>query len=330
MLFRMDAEKAHNLALWAVSTEILKVQIPENKRLQTKAFGKKLLHPVGLAAGFDKNACAINGFAQLGFSFVEVGTVTPLAQEGNPKPRIFRLPHAQAIVNRLGFNNEGIENLMNNIEASLPLVPLGINIGKNKNTPNEKALNDYAKCLNKAKKIADYVVVNVSSPNTPGLRNLQDRSPLKYLLTALREIANNTKLFVKIAPDLNDENLRAIVETTIECKFDGIVATNTTIQRPDVEQTFEREAGGLSGAPLKELALQITRKTREISGNTLEIIGVGGIFTGKDVFERLKAGANVCQIYTALIYRGPFALKTILQELLQVMDETQTQNITEL
>lgn len=326
----MDAESAHNLALWAISTEILHVQVPKNKRLETKAFGKCLQHPVGLAAGFDKNASAINGFAQLGFSFIEVGTVTPLAQEGNPKPRIFRLPHAQAIVNRLGFNNEGIENLMNNIEASQHTIPLGINIGKNKNTTNENALNDYAKCLKKTRKLADYVVVNVSSPNTPGLRNLQHPSELKYLLTALREIAKNTKLFVKIAPDINDEQLRTIVETTIECNFNGIVATNTTIQKPDVELPFERETGGLSGAPLKELALQITRKTREICGNTLEIIGVGGIFTGKDLFERIKAGANACQIYTALIYRGPFAVRTILQELLQTMDEAGIENITQL
>lgn len=326
----MDAESAHNLALWAISTEILNVQIPKNKRLETKAFGKTLQHPVGLAAGFDKNACAINGFAQLGFSFIEVGTATPLAQEGNPKPRIFRLPHAQAIVNRLGFNNQGIENLMNNIEASQPTIPLGINIGKNKNTPNENALNDYAKCLKKTKKLADYLVVNVSSPNTPGLRNLQDPSKLKYLLTALREIANNTKLFVKIAPDLSDEHLRTIVETTIECKFNGIVAVNTTTQKPDIQLPFERENGGLSGAPLRATALEITRKIREICGNSLEIIGVGGIFTGNDVFERLKAGANACQIYTALIYRGPFAVPKILQELLQIMDEAGIENITEL
>ncbi len=294
-----------------------------DKRLEKKLFGLTFKNPVGLAAGFDKNAQFIPEFASMGFGFIEVGTVTPLAQPGNPEPRLFRLPQDQALINRMGFNNDGMEEAYKNLLNRPKGLIVGGNIGKNKVTPNEQAESDYIKCFEKLFPVVDYFVVNVSSPNTPDLRKLQEKEPLENLLKTL-QAANNRKaqpkpILLKIAPDLNNGQLDDILEIAANINLDGIIATNTTIDRSGLktsEASLEKIGnGGLSGAPVFHQSTEIIKYIRE-RNTQIPIIAVGGIMTGEDALAKINAGADLVQIYTGLVYRGPALISEINKAIL--------------
>lgn len=312
-LFHLEAERAHALSLialdWAPS---FCFQPTQGKPV--KAFGLDFAHPVGLAAGLDKNGEHLDGLAKLGFSFIEVGTVTPKPQVGNPKPRLFRIPSAQAIINRMGFNNLGVDALVNNVKKSRYKGILGINIGKNKDTPIDKASEDYLHCFRKVYEHASYVTINISSPNTPELRQLQQGHYLADLLSVLQQeqqklqdqFQRHVPLLLKVSPDENQETLKEMAEIIIRNNIEGIIATNTTCSREAVKDLpHADEVGGLSGRPVRDLSLNCLRFFKEYLGNTVTVIGVGGIDSVESAQEKLKAGASLIQVYTGLIYQGP-------------------------
>lgn len=278
------------------------------------AFDTELPHGFGLAAGFDKNGLALEGLYALGFAFVEVGTVTPLPQPGNEKPRMFRLPEHEAIVNRLGFNSLGAQEVARNLARTDTPMPYGINIGKNRWTPNEDAWKDYREAARILKPFGRYFAINVSSPNTPGLRALQSTDDLRRLVDAVRDAGVEKPLFVKVSPDQADDELVELAQFAATAKV-GVIATNTTLSRPGVNTTHE---GGLSGVPLRNRALAVCRLLRQAAGRDVEIIAVGGISTGQDLADRLEAGATACQVYTSFVYRGPQTVRLILDEYLSV------------
>jgi len=337
-LFKLDPEKVHHLV-----TNNLKLfnRFPggaaliralcdlKNPGLEKEVFGLKFKNPVGLAAGFDKNGEFIGEMANLGFGCVEVGTVTPLPQEGNPKPRMFRLPDDGALINRMGFNNKGVDAVAKNIavfrskaDKRQKDVIIGGNIGKNKSTPNEEAVNDYIKCFDRLFDVVDYFVVNVSSPNTPGLRDLQEKEPLTQLLNALqqRNLKNGISrpILLKIAPDLTNGQLDDIVEIVQNSKIAGIIATNTTISRNGLisKDGLKNETGGLSGLPLTKRSTDVISYLSNKSNGEFPIIGVGGIHTPEDAIEKLQAGASLVQLYTGFIYAGPGLIKRINKSIL--------------
>jgi dihydroorotate dehydrogenase len=297
--------------------------MPARKDLEKTLWGLTFKNPVGLAAGFDKDAKYTDELASLGFGFVEIGTVTPVAQPGNDQPRLFRLPADQALINRMGFNNGGAVAAAKRLQKRTSDIIIGGNIGKNKITPNEEAISDYEKCFHALFDVVDYFVVNVSSPNTPNLRALQEKEPLKQLLHHLQTL-NSLKskpkpILLKIAPDLTDSQLDDIIEIIQETKLAGIVATNTTISREDLK-TPEKEvtaigAGGLSGLPVKERATEVIRYISKHANGTIPIIAVGGIFTAADAQEKLDAGASLVQVYTGFVYEGPMIVKKICEGL---------------
>jgi dihydroorotate dehydrogenase len=333
LLFRVDAEKVHHLVFNLLSFQS---KIPgirslfralfslDNKKLEKEVFGIKFRNPVGLAAGFDKDAKLIDPLETLGFGFVEIGTLTPLAQAGNDTPRLFRLPQDQALINRMGFNNEGVLAAIERLKKRKSKIVVGGNIGKNKLTPNEKALDDYAICFEALYNFVDYFVLNISSPNTPGLRELQDKEPLRKLLFHIKKLAAakpvTKPVLLKIAPDLTHGQLDDIIEILQETKMDGVIATNTTISRELLKTPKDNvEAignGGVSGKPLTKRATDVIRYLRQKLGPTFPIIGVGGIMTTQDALEKLEAGADLIQIYTGFIYEGPGFVKRINQEIL--------------
>jgi dihydroorotate dehydrogenase len=285
-----------------------------------ECFGITFPNRVGLAAGLDKNGECIDAFAAMGFGFVEVGTVTPKPQPGNDKPRLFRLPEHEAIINRFGFNNKGVDYLIEQVKAANFKGVLGINIGKNKNTPDENALEDYLICLDKVYPYATYITVNISSPNTPGLRNLQYGEALDSLLSGLKkrqqelaEIHNKyIPLLIKIAPDLSEEEVKSIANSLLKANIDGVIATNTTLDRTPVEgHQHAEEAGGLSGKVLTDKSLVVTKQLSEALNGAIPIIGVGGISSKEDADARIKAGASLVQVYSAFIYQGPALIKEI-------------------
>ncbi len=295
----------------------------EQKDLAKQVFGLDFPHPVGLAAGFDKDARWIDALSDLGFAFIEIGTVTPKPQAGNPQPRLFRLKKDRALINRMGFNNQGVQAAVERLKKRNSKVIVGGNIGKNKVTPNAEAVNDYVICFDALFDYVDYFVVNVSSPNTPGLRELQEKGPLLEILNALQvrnRAQKNTKpILLKIAPDLNEDQLNDIVDIVKESGIDGLIASNTTIDRSGL-QTSESEVleignGGLSGAPVKNRSTEVIRHLNERSGGTIPIIGVGGIANAKDAQEKLDAGASLVQVYTGFIYEGPGIVSNIVQGL---------------
>ena len=321
LLFSLDAETAHNLTLPALQRAArlgLTRLIPQPKAAPRTVMGLHFPNAVGLAAGLDKDGAYIDGLAALGFGFIEIGTVTPRAQPGNPKPRMFRLPQANALINRMGFNNGGVDAFVSNVQASKFYQNkeglLGLNIGKNADTPIERAADDYLHCLEKVYPYAAYVTVNISSPNTKNLRQLQGASELDDLLAQLKSaqlrLADLHKRYVpitlKIAPDLDAEQIKTIAAALLRHKIDGVIATNTTLARDAVKgMPHAEEAGGLSGAPVLALSNQVIRGLKSELGSAIPIIGVGGIFSGADAQAKIAAGASLIQLYTGLVYRGP-------------------------
>jgi dihydroorotate dehydrogenase len=332
LFFQMQPEKAHHLtmALFRFGLKMpfgksifKKLYTVQDKRLERTVMGLTFPNPVGLAAGFDKDGHYIEDMPYLGFGFVELGTVTPRGQEGNPKPRLFRLPEHEALINRMGFNNLGVDNLVENLKRCGKLnIVIGGNIGKNKTTPNENAHLDYEYCFEALFDHVDYFVVNVSSPNTPDLRALQDKEPLNQLLKHIQNFnlkkKNPKPLLLKIAPDLNESQLDDILEIVEGNNLTGIVATNTTISREAVKSDpLSIEAGGLSGKPVKEQSTKVIRYLRQKGKKGLVIIGVGGIQTATDAIEKMEAGADLVQAYTGLVYEGPAMVKRICEGLLK-------------
>tara|TARA_B100000959_G_scaffold40564_1_gene40213 strand:+ start:1576 stop:2604 length:1029 start_codon:yes stop_codon:yes gene_type:complete len=295
-------------------------------RLEREVFGLRFDNPIGLAAGFDKDAKLFEELASFGFGFIEIGTVTPLPQDGNPKPRLFRLKEDNAIINRMGFNNEGIEAIVARLRRKKSNIIIGGNIGKNKVTPNERAVNDYEICFEKLFPYVDYFTVNVSSPNTPGLRELQGKGPLTVVLKRLQELnsqkENRKPILLKIAPDLSNKQLDDIILIVSDTNIDGVVATNTTIDRSslktDKNKIKEIGNGGLSGKPVKERSTEVIKYLSEKSNKAFPIIGVGGIHSAKDAIEKLEAGATLLQVYTGFIYEGPTLVKRINKTLLKI------------
>ena len=323
ILFRLDAEKAHELTLKSLDKihSLAAPLIRQKLSLPTTLMGLNLKNPVGLAAGLDKNGAHIDALGALGFGFVEVGTVTPLAQAGNPKPRLFRLPAKESLINRFGFNNEGLEPFINNVKQSQWRHSggiLGLNIGKNAATPIEQATDDYIKCLDAVYAHADYITVNISSPNTQNLRELQAENELIQLLSALNtrrselqtHYGHYVPIAVKIAPDMDTAQINSVAAAVLQCQMDGIIATNTTLSRDYViNQTHANEQGGLSGPAVHELSLRVIERLRQQLGADYPIIGVGGINSGIEAIEKIQAGANAIQLYTGLIYQGPLLIR---------------------
>ena len=316
LLRALDPETAHALALLALQIVPLPAPRADDPILATTLAGLALPNPVGLAAGLDKNGEALHGLARLGFGFVECGSVTPLAQPGNPKPRLFRLSEDRAIINRMGFNNAGLEAFAGRLERRPTSVVVGANLGANKDTEDKAA--DYVAGLIRLKGLADYVTVNVSSPNTPGLRALQGRAALDDLLGRLAEARGSdpTPVFLKIAPDLDAAEIALIVEASLDHGLDALIVSNTTLDRPDSLRSRDRgEAGGLSGAPLKGRAMAALRAAAEASGGRLPLIAAGGIDSGAEAYARIRAGATSVQLYSALIYEGPGLIGRIKRDL---------------
>ncbi|WP_412549235.1 quinone-dependent dihydroorotate dehydrogenase [Spiribacter roseus] len=323
LLFMLPPERAHDLTFGSLD-QLCRLGggrlFPARVEAPQSLMGLEFANAVGLSAGLDKNGDHIRSLAGLGFGFIELGTVTPVAQPGNPAPRVFRLPAHQALINRLGFNNEGLAALTAHLADAAPEVdvPIGVNIGKNRDTPLERATDDYLACLEAVHGLADYVVVNLSSPNTPGLRSLQAGENLTGLVQILRERADalnattgrRVPLVVKIAPDLDDDALRWLVDALLAAGVDGLTATNTTIDHSAVAGArHAAETGGLSGSPLRQRATEVIATVRAHAGPELPIIGVGGIMTGEDAVEKIQAGANLVQVYTGLIYKGPALIR---------------------
>jgi dihydroorotate dehydrogenase len=334
LLFRIDAEKVHHLVfnLLKIASSIpgikffLRAQFCyENPNLERNLFGITFKNPIGLAAGFDKDARLIDQLACLGFGFIEIGTLTPKAQPGNDKPRLFRLPDDGALINRMGFNNEGVGAAVERLKSRQSNVIVGGNIGKNKVTPNESALDDYIYSVEALYPYVDYFVVNVSSPNTPGLRELQEKEPLKKLMHEVKNLClskpGKKPVLLKIAPDLTPSQLDDIVEILKETKTDGVIATNTTISRSGLateKEIVEKIGnGGLSGRPLTARSTEVISYLRQKLGVGFPIIGVGGIMTPEDAIEKLTAGADLIQLYTGFIYEGPAVIKKINKEILK-------------
>jgi dihydroorotate dehydrogenase len=328
-LFLFDPEEVHHFTF---TTLKIFFKIPlmgyftkkifqvNDKRLEKKLFGITFKNPVGLAAGFDKNAVLFDEFENYGFGFVEIGTVTPRPQDGNPKKRIFRLVEDEAIINRMGFNNDGVEAIVERLKKRNSDIIIGGNIGKNKLTPNENAIEDYLICFKALFDVVDYFVVNVSSPNTPNLRALQDKEPLTKLLNSLQEENNKEQnpkpILLKIAPDLTDEQLLDIIDIVKATEIAGIVATNTTISRDNLSSNKKEETGGLSGKPVAKRSTEVIRFLAEKSNKAFPIIGVGGIYSASDAKEKLDAGADLIQLYSGFIYEGPYLVKMINKSLL--------------
>ncbi|HEX3123495.1 MAG TPA: quinone-dependent dihydroorotate dehydrogenase [Rhodanobacteraceae bacterium] len=317
-LFCLDAERAHDLGLASIEaayrTGLNPLLAVKPAAFPVNVFGIDFPNPVGLAAGLDKNGAHVDALASLGFGFIEVGTTTPRAQPGNPKPRMWRLPEHEAVINRLGFNNDGVDALVRNVERARFAGVLGINIGKNKDTPNERAVDDYLICLERVYPRASYVTVNISSPNTQGLRDLQEEETLKRFVATLRETQERLAakhgarkpMLVKIAPDLGESELDAIAEVVLAQRVDGLICTNTTIDRNVIAGApYAEETGGLSGKPLFTKATEILRGLAKRLQGRIPLVGVGGITRGDDAAGKLAAGASLVQFYTGMVYRGP-------------------------
>lgn len=328
LLFQLEAEKAHDLTLQSLKAAeklgLLNGAASEIVSTPRQVMGITFPSPVGLAAGLDKNGAVIDGMAALGFGFIEVGTVTPRPQPGNPKPRLFRIKSAQGVVNRFGFNNLGVDQLVENVKAAKFDGVLGINIGKNFDTPMEKAADDYIICMRKVYAYASYITVNISSPNTKNLRALQEKEALAHLLSTLKaeqailaqQHGKYVPIALKIAPDLDQTQVNEIAELLIEQTFDGVIATNTTLARDQVAGLAHAdEKGGLSGAPVKHQSTKVIQQLSQRLDGAVPIIGVGGILSGADAVEKIAAGADLVQVYSGLVYKGPQLIQDVSQAL---------------
>ncbi len=327
-LHKLDAETAHNLAITALKWGVAgRRPFADDEVLSSRIWGRVFRNPIGLAAGFDKNCAALRGLVSLGFGFIEVGTVTPRPQPGNPKPRLFRLDEDRAIVNRLGFNNDGLSAFVSRLSARTRGggVVVGANVGANKDSPDR--IRDYAEGARAVAPHADYIVVNVSSPNTPGLRSLQTLDNLTRIFDGVREArheagAEGVPVILKLAPDLDQDELRAICGFAVDRSVEGIVATNTTVERPaGLASRHRSEAGGLSGAPLFERSTEVLTEIYRRTGGTIPIIGVGGIASAEDAYRKIRAGASLVQIYSALIFHGPGIVSEISRDLARLLRE---------
>jgi dihydroorotate dehydrogenase len=336
-LFCLDAERAHDLALTSIQaayrTGLNPLLAEKPKSLPTNVFGIEFPNPVGLAAGLDKNGTHIDALAALGFGFIEIGTTTPRAQPGNPKPRMWRLPEHQAVINRLGFNNGGVDALVRNAEKARFSGVLGINIGKNKDTPNDRAIDDYLICLERVYARASYITINISSPNTQGLRDLQEEETLKRFIGTLRESQERLAvkhgarkpMLLKIAPDLDEAELDSIADVLLKAGIDGLICTNTTVDRSEVGSApHAQEAGGLSGKPLFHKATSVLSGMARRLGGKIALIGVGGIMAGQDAAAKIQAGASLVQFYSGMTYRGPSLIRECVDALRDRHAETRT------
>ena len=332
-LFSLDPEAAHDLAIKSLKFNPLPrkmFEVEDEQMLNIQILGQNFPNPIGLAAGFDKSAEVYNSIIKLGFGFVEVGTVTPLKQFGNPKPRIFRLENDRALINRLGFNNDGMELIKSRIKSKEKKGILGINIGPNKDTKNQK--NDFCLGLKNFFDIADYITVNISSPNTKGLRDFHDQEKLKELLVALNKIKKDNKsnipLLLKVSPDIDENDIPEIIDVVMNNNISAIVLTNTTIgNRENLKDNAKNEQGGLSGEPLQKLSTNMIKKFYKLLNGKIPIIGVGGVNSGKSAYEKIIAGASLLQLYTGFVYRGPSTAKDIKKELIQILRSEGIKNI---
>jgi len=334
-LFNLDPETAHDLAVKSLKFNPLPskmFKVEDEEMLNIELLGKNFPNPIGLAAGFDKSAEVYNSLLKLGFGFVEVGTVTPLKQYGNPKPRIFRLEEDQALINRLGFNNDGMEAIKDRIKSNSKEGILGVNIGPNKETKDQK--NDFCLGLKNFFDIADYITINISSPNTEGLRDFHDQEKLIDLIISLNKVkkdnGTNIPLILKISPDINDSHIPEIANAAIKNSISAIILTNTTnSHRNDLISVLKKEEGGLSGGPLNQISTNMIKSfSKELNGK-IPIIGVGGVGSGKSAYEKIAAGASLLQLYTSFVYRGPTAAKDIKKELIQILKAEGIKNIKE-
>ena len=323
-IFKLDPETAHDLAIKSLKLNPLPrkmFEIDDEEMLNVEVFAIEFPNPIGLAAGFDKSAEAYNALLKLGFGFVEVGTVTPFKQFGNPKPRIFRLESDQALINRLGFNNDGMETIKSRIESGGKKGIIGVNIGPNKDTKDQK--KDFCLGLKNFFKIADYITINISSPNTEGLRDFHEHEKLKDLLNSLNKIKNDNKtnipILLKVSPDIKDDYISQIVNVATSCKISAIILTNTTNANRDGLISKINEDGGLSGEPLQKISTNMIKKFYKQLNGKIPIIGVGGVNSGKSAYEKILAGASLIQLYTGFVYRGPTAAKDIKKELIQIL-----------
>ena len=332
-LFKLDPETTHDLAIKSLKFNYLPrkmFEVEDEQILNIELLGKNFPNPIGLAAGFDKSGEVYNSLLKFGFGFIEIGTVTPLKQFGNPKPRIFRLEDDSALINRLGFNNDGIEIIKNRIKSEKKKGVVGINIGPNKNTKDQK--NDFCIGLKNFFDIADYITINISSPNTEGLRDFHDQEKLEDLLLALNKIKSENKinipLLLKISPDIKDNQISEIAVSAIKNDISGIILTNTTNSNKDkLISDFKKEEGGLSGEPLQQISTNMIKKFYKQLNGKIPIIGVGGVNSGKSAYEKIIAGASLLQLYTGLVYKGPSIVKNIKKELIQILKVEGLNNI---
>ena len=331
LVFKMDAERAHRATIGLLRLRTGTAFTPEppyTPTLETRVAGLDFLNPVGLAAGFDKDAEVFEQMLSLGFGFVEVGTLTPRPQAGNPRPRLFRLAEDEAVINRMGFNNRGQKDALRRLSRRYRTRgPVGVNIGANKDS--EDRIADYVAGVRAMSEVADYLTINISSPNTPGLRQLQDEGALKALLSAVQSAGSDKPIFLKVAPDLEEGDPERIVRAALDHRIAALVVSNTTVTRPLLKSRFRDEAGGLSGAPLKPLALDALRRFRRVSGGEIPLIGVGGIANADDAWERIRAGASLIQLYTAMVYEGPGIARRIARGLAERLDRDGFANIAE-
>ena len=335
-IFKIDPEMAHNLAIKTLKYNFLPEDIfkVENESiLETQIFNNKIKNPIGLAAGFDKSAEVYNSLFRFGFGFIEVGTVTPEKQYGNPKPRVFRLESDRALINRLGFNNDGLEKVSNRLRNNSPNGFLGINIGPNKDSKNK--VDDYLKCIKEISTFADYITINISSPNTPGLRDFHDKSNLQNLLNNIIQFTKKNKiqkpLALKISPDIAENEIGFIIESIKKFNIHGVIISNTTDKnRENLTGSYRNETGGLSGEPLGKISNDLIKKFYKETKGDITIIGVGGINSGMTAYEKLKSGASLLQLYTGMIYEGPGIVKKIKAELIDILEKEKIKNVSEI
>ena len=335
-IFKIDPEMAHDLAIKSLKYNFLPEELfkVENESiLETKIFNLNIKNPIGLAAGFDKSAEVYNSLFRFGFGIIEVGTITPKEQFGNPKPRVFRLENDKALINRLGFNNDGLEKVCKRLQKNSPTGILGINVGPNKDSKNR--VDDYLQCIKDVQSFASYITINISSPNTPGLRDFHDENSLKNLLKTITEFTKNNKiqkpLALKVSPDIDESEIGYIIELIKKFRISGVVISNTTDKnRENLKGKHKNEEGGLSGEPLNNISNNLIKKFyKEINGK-ISIIGVGGVNSGLTAYEKLRSGANLLQLYTGMIYEGPGIVKKIKTELIEILKKEKIKNINEI